>query len=39
MGISTQFEKARINCTIADWTVPYEDDILILITSFQDKNP
>lgn len=28
MGINTQFQKARINCCIADWTVPFEDDIL-----------
>jgi hypothetical protein len=46
MGVNTRFEKARINSSIPDWTVPFEEDIfstsiliLALIASFQDRNP
>lgn len=42
MGVNTKFEKARVNCSIPDWTAPYQNDILgnnftilVIIESFK----
>jgi hypothetical protein len=46
MGVNTKFEKARVNCSIPDWTAPYQNDIQgkyqiisVIIQSFKGENP